>query len=118
MFFPVLEAVSKWEISASSLQLFLLLPPALGREIAPFAQPQYHLPPPKGQAPSLLFVLIIALKHLSVLLMDFSLKPHIPFISLGRSLLPPCSPGSALGPEQPNLGAFGAGFLPRFITNM
>lgn len=87
MFFPVLKAVSKWQISASSLQLFLLLPPALGREIAPSAQPQYHLPPPKAQAPSLLFFLIIVLEHLSVLLMDFSLEPHPPSTPLAPSLL-------------------------------
>lgn len=55
MFFPVLEAVSKWQISASSLQLFLPLPPALGREVDPLAQPQHHLTAPKAQAPSLPF---------------------------------------------------------------
>lgn len=54
MFFPVLEAMSKQQISASLLQLFLLLPAALGRVIAPLARLLYHRPPLKGQAPSLL----------------------------------------------------------------
>lgn len=120
MFFPVLEAVSKRRISASSLQSFLLLPPALGREIAPSARPQYHLPPPKGQALSLLLSFLIVVFGASFCLPQgvLPLKPHPLSASPGRSSLPPCSPDTAPGPEQPNLGAFGAGFLPRFITNM
>lgn len=41
MFSPVLEAVSKQQISASSLQLLFLLPSALGREIAPSTTSQH-----------------------------------------------------------------------------
>lgn len=67
--FPILEAVSKREISASSLPLFPLLPP-------PLAQPQSHHPGDK----TLPFSCSLSL-FWSILLMEFSLRPH-----------PTCSP--------------------------
>lgn len=75
MFSPAPEVVSKWQIPASSLQLFLLLPLALGREIAPLALTHHRLLPPEGQAPFQLFF-TTALQHLSLLLMAFPLEPH------------------------------------------
>lgn len=97
MFFPVPEAVSKQQISASSLQLFLLLPPTLGRQIVPLAWMQHHLLPPKGQAPFQLYF-TIALEYPSLLLGGFSPGSH-----QSRSSLPPRSPDASPRPEQPNL---------------